>query len=197
MSAVLRDRIGPNAVSRVIEALNASEARGLQAHIFEQADATQWLRQAPSDMVDERRVSALHRALRDTLGPAQAVRISRSAGERTGDYLLACRIPAAAQKLLRHLPAWLAARLLARAIARNAWTFCGSGQFTIARAKRLEFIITGSPLARGLAPSDGVACHYYAAVFERLYRALVSPGLRVTEIACAARGDSCCRFVID
>ena len=48
---------------------------------------------------------------------------------RTGDYLLAHRIPKPVQALLKRLPAPLAARVLLAAITRHAWTFAGSGRF--------------------------------------------------------------------
>ncbi|MEM1431648.1 MAG: V4R domain-containing protein, partial [Pseudomonadota bacterium] len=39
-------------------------------------------------------------------------------------------------------------------------------------------------------------CHWHAAVFERLFRVLVSPESSVTEVACCAMGAPACRFEI-
>ncbi|MCU0802464.1 MAG: hypothetical protein MUD11_11940 [Rhodobacteraceae bacterium] len=107
--------------------------------------------------------------------PARADALLAAAGLAVGDYILAHRIPPLAQRVLRLLPAALSARLLARAIARHAWTFAGS-------------LLPGA--------CDHPACHWHAAVFARLYQRLVWPDAAVTETHCAARGDATCRFVI-
>lgn len=54
----------------------------------------------------------------------------------------------------------------------------------------LTLSIAANPLA--LAPG----CHWHAAVFERLFAALVWPGATVRETACCAAGDAACRFTI-
>ncbi|WP_235823343.1 4-vinyl reductase [Azohydromonas sediminis] len=40
------------------------------------------------------------------------------------------------------------------------------------------------------------ACDFYAATFERLFRALVHPRASVAETACEACGDDACRFEV-
>ena len=115
-------------------------------------------------------------------------------GELTGDYLLAHRIPGAVRGLLRRLPARLAAPLLVGAIRRHAWTFAGSGTFA-ATSDPLTLSISGCPICRG-STSPYCVCDCYAATFERLFAALVSPGCRVREIACEATGAPSCVFEV-
>jgi divinyl protochlorophyllide a 8-vinyl-reductase len=146
-------------------------------------------------MVDEREVAALHRALREAFDTEHARRLSRSAGERTGAYLLAHRIPRPVQVLLRRLPAALAARVLLSAIRRHAWTFAGSGRFSARSGRPLRLAIAGNPMCRGVL-SAAPACEYYAATFERLFRELVHPRARVVEAACEAMGAPACRFEV-
>jgi divinyl protochlorophyllide a 8-vinyl-reductase len=144
-------------------------------------------------MVDEHDVTALQRAAFLHLGPERAARISTDAGRRTGDYLLANRIPRPAQAVLRKLPRRMAARLLLAAMARHAWTFAGSGRFSYETSPRLLLRVDDSPLCRSLR-TDAPACHYFAATFERLFVAIISPSTRVVEIECRAAGGALCVF---
>jgi divinyl protochlorophyllide a 8-vinyl-reductase len=185
--------IGPNAVTRMAAALREIEGDRICAAIFAQAGIGRYLQDAPDGMIDERDVAALQRATFDQLGAARADGVSRDAGRRTGDYLLAHRIPHPAQTILRHLPRGMSARLLVRAIARHAWTFAGSGAFTFAFDPGLELRIEASPLCRLIRREDA-ACSYYAATFERIFAAMLGPRSRVTETSCAARGDARCCF---
>ena len=185
-------RIGPNAVIRLAEALEAQVGARRTHEIFRAAGQAQFLAARPESMVDERAVTALYASLRSTLVPADAADAARRAGELTGDYLLAHRIPGAVRGLLTMLPARLAAPLLVSAIRRNAWTFAGSGSFA-ATGRPLRLSITGCPVCRG-ATSPHCVCDYYAATFERLFAALVSPRCRVRETACEATGASACVF---
>jgi divinyl protochlorophyllide a 8-vinyl-reductase len=89
------------------------------------------------------------------------------------------------------LPAPLAARALAKAIEKHAWTFCGSGTFRTVSPYCFE--IENNPIVRGEISSHPL-CHWHAAVFERLYRSLVDPGITCTETRCAAMGGGICRF---
>jgi divinyl protochlorophyllide a 8-vinyl-reductase len=114
----------------------------------------------------------------------------------TADYLLANRIPRLAQVFFRLLPARLAAWALMRAISAHAWTFAGSGIFSFSVGSSAEARIRDNPLCSGLR-AEAPACVWHAAVFEKLFRALVSPSTRVQEIDCCARGDACCRFRLD
>ncbi len=183
-------RIGPNAVTRLAEALGAAAPA-----IFAAAGLAHRLATPPEAMVPEAEVTALHRALRAGLSPEAADRVAREAGRRTALYLLAHRIPRAMQALLRRLPPALAARLLLRAIGRHAWTFAGSGRFRILPGTPPRFAIEHGPIARAGAAAHPV-CGYYAATFETLCATLVSPRARVEEIACEAMGAPACLFAL-
>jgi divinyl protochlorophyllide a 8-vinyl-reductase len=192
MSAVA-GRIGPNAITRLAESLDALFGRAETVAVFAQAGLAARLADPPERMVDEAEVIALHAALRERL-PAAAPAIAADAGRRTADYLLAHRIPGAMRWVLPRLPARLAARILLFAIGRHAWTFAGSGSFAVRPGRELRFSIAKGALARGLR-AGGPVCDYYAATFEGLFRALVHPAARVIESECEACGAPACVFV--
>ncbi|MFP4327898.1 MAG: bacteriochlorophyll 4-vinyl reductase, partial [Paracoccaceae bacterium] len=89
------------------------------------------------------------------------------------------------------LPWWLSARLLARAIAANAWTFVGSGKFMVISPYCFE--LRNNPLVSG-ETSTKPLCDWHCGVFSTLYAALVHPEMRCIETACCAAGDPACRF---
>jgi divinyl protochlorophyllide a 8-vinyl-reductase len=182
-------RIGPNAVLQHLPVLDEAIGTDYRTALLYCAG----IDEPPADagMLPEEGVGRLHHAVRLYL-PVQAPAIQRAAGLGTGDYILANRIPALAQRLIRALPAPLGARLLSAAIAKHAWTFAGSGAFTIVAHRPLTFEIAANPLAPGAAASP--CCHWHAAVFERLFSTLVWPGVKVTETACCACGAPACRF---
>lgn len=182
--------IGPNAVLQMVPVI----ARDLGPHRLADILAGAGLTRLPdgSAMIPEEEARRLHRTLREA-EPAAARRIAAAAGVATADYILAHRIPRAAQLVLKALPAALAAPLLARAISRHAWTFAGSGTFR--RRDAWTFEIAGNPLIRG-ERSPLPLCAWHAAVFERLYAVLVSPDCRCEEVTCAAQGSDTCRFRI-
>ncbi len=184
-------RIGPNAVLQLAAALGPAHG----PVVFERAGLAAYLAAPPAGMVNEAEVTALFQALRDTLPAEEATRIAREAGWRTGRYLLASRIPPIVQTPMRLLPRHIAARLLARAIARHAWTFCGSGRFSATHARPLHFRLAGCPLCRGERSATPV-CTFYAATFETLFRSLVDPAALAREIACQAAGAPACVFEI-
>lgn len=188
-------RIGPNAITRVAEVLRERWGpRGADA-VFDGAGIARYLASPPGRMVDEAEVALLHRRLREALGVEEARRVGREAGLRTGDYLLAHRIPRPVQWLLRALPARPAARVLLAAIARHAWTFAGSGRFRVLHGTPLLLFIEHNPLCRG-ARADQPLCDFYAATFERLFRALVHPHATVRELACESMGAPACAFEV-
>jgi len=184
-------RIGPNAITRVAEILAAVEGTRACDEIFAQAGLANYLTTPPSFMLPEHHVTALHAALHAKLGPPRARVILWLAGRRTGEYLLAHRIPRAAQTLLRLLLTPLNTRLLCALILRNGWTFAGSGQLRITHAGGTVISIAANPLAAG---TDAPGCVYFAATFETLFAALAHPGAHVVEHACAARGAEACEF---
>jgi divinyl protochlorophyllide a 8-vinyl-reductase len=189
-------RIGPNAATQLIPALHDAGLDGISRAVFAAAGVPDWLMDPPGAMVDEIPVGRLHRGLRAALPDDAAAAVMRQAGRRTADYLLAARIPHAAQFVLKLLPAALAARVLVPAIRAHAWTFAGSGRFTARVGRTVVFEVVANPLCAH-EHSDTPVCAWHAAVFERLFQVLVSPRSRVTETDCAAAGAACCRFVVD
>jgi len=186
-------RIGPNAIIQLAAVLDDRVGAGPVRRLFEGAGMAHYLDAMPQEMVDETEVRALHATLRQQFGPACAQSLSRAAGRRTAGYLLEHRIPAAAQWLLRRLPAPIAVRLLLRAIERNSWTFAGSGTFCAVYGRPARLGITHNPLCSELR-SDVPACDFYAGTFEALFRALINPGAKVREVTCEAMGDAACVF---
>lgn len=191
-------RIGPNAITRLAEALPRRVGASTTREVFARAGLVHHLLEPPQHMVDETEVRRLHGALRDTLGETAALQLAREAGTLTARYLLAHRIPRPVQALLRVLPAPLAARVLLRAIAGHAWTFAGSGRFShaVAPARQCQATLRlqNNPLCRELQ-SAHPACAFYAATFEHLFASLVHPRSRVHEVACEACGAPACEFV--
>ncbi len=188
-------KIGPNAIVRAAEAIEAIDGAAAARAVFRAAGIERYLGDPPAAMVPETEVAALHRVMHGTLGDARARSASWIAGQRTARYLLAHRIPGMLQALLRALPAWAASRLLMRAIARNAWTFVGSGNLTIRNGNPTFVAIGDCPLCRG-ATSLEPCCDFYAATFEHLFARLVHGGAAAVETACAATGAAECRFKI-
>ena len=185
-------RIGPNAILQMVPVLDAHTGPEIRRSLLAEAGVIEL--PDGSGLIPEGPAAALHQALRRKL-PHEAPRIAREAGLGTADYILAHRIPAPAQVLLRALPAPLAAPVLAKAIAKHAWTFAGSGRFAVAAIRPLVFTLEDNPVVRG-ERSDRPLCAWHEAVFERLFRTLVSPRAAVTETACCAQGAPACRFEI-
>lgn len=186
-------RIGPNAVIRVAEVLTEEMGAATTRVVFTAAGLSRYLDAMPEQMIDEGEVTALHAVLRDRLGVAQARHVGWQAGHRTGDYLLAHRIPKIAQMLLKRLPFRLSSTILLRAIGRHAWTFAGSGTFSVRPSRPLGLVIAGGPISR-FAPAGEAVCDFYAATFQRLYRELVDPRTIAVETACEAAGAAECVF---
>uniref|UniRef100_UPI0027E1C59B bacteriochlorophyll 4-vinyl reductase n=1 Tax=Falsiroseomonas oryziterrae TaxID=2911368 RepID=UPI0027E1C59B len=151
------------------------------------------LAEPPGRMVPVAEVVALHCAARAHLGEAAADAAAREAGRLTALYLLANRIPRPLQAVLKRLPAGWAARILVRAIGNHAWTFAGSGRFRAIPGRPMRLEIADGPIPRAGA-ADHPVCGYYAATFETLFRALVSPRTQVEEVACEAMGAPACVF---
>jgi divinyl protochlorophyllide a 8-vinyl-reductase len=186
--------IGPNAIIQMVESLRVHWGRprtqllllGLGLGAYDEAP--------PKNMVPQAQVAALHQCLFGMVEPQDFKTIAQDAGRRTGDYLLANRIPAAVQWVLKRLPDKLAARLLCQAIAKHAWTFAGSGVFSYAWSPGLVFSIQGNPICGGIQSAVPV-CDYYAATFERIFRVIVNDDWRVVEQSCQSTGAPACVFV--
>lgn len=196
--AELAGRIGPNAITQLESVLQARLGRQETARLFTRAGVDHHLRQPPAGMVDERDVARLHHQARRALPPPEAHRILVEAGDRTGRYILANRIPRPVVLVLRRLPASVSARLLARAIARHAWTFAGSGAFEIRHNAEPGLTIAeiGHNPVVALDTSETPICGWHAAVFQRLFGELVDPATTVHETDCCATGAPACRFEI-
>lgn len=184
-------RIGPNAVLQHLPVLDDMIGIRLRDALLHCAGVAE--PPASAGMLPEDQVARLHNAVQLYL-PDRAAKIQRAAGLATGDYILANRIPRAAQLLIRALPAFMGARLLSAAIARHAWTFAGSGQFRILGYAPLTLEIAQNPLAQH--PAAHPTCDWHAAVFERLFSSLVWPAVTVTETSCCATGAPACQFQI-
>lgn len=183
-------RIGPNAVIQLGETLAAHGEDRLSREVYLAAGCPGWLAHPPQAMVEEGAVVRLHRALWQLAPPEKAAAYAGEAGMRTGDYILANRIPAPARMLLRLMPAPIAARLLVEAISAHAWTFAGSGRFSARTGTPLIVEIADNPLA---GPEG---CLWHAAVFRRLFQSLVHAEANVRETACCGAGAPACRFEI-
>lgn len=181
--------VGPNAVIQLAAALRAAAGEGTTLDVFATAHAVDVLDEPPGEMVDERIPRRLFAATLSLLPACEAAAILHDAGRRTADYLLANRIPRPVQRLLRILPDPFAARLLLAAIARNAWTFAGSGSCATSHHGRAVIEIKDNPLA---TPH----CSWHAGVFERLFGVLVHEAPAIRHPSCCAAGDPVCRFEI-
>ncbi|MDX5383352.1 MAG: bacteriochlorophyll 4-vinyl reductase [Rhodobacterales bacterium] len=188
MKAAGAGLIGPNAVLQLVPLLDRAGGADWRAGLMKMAgiDALP----DGSGMIPEGPVARLHQALRRDR-PDLAPALGWQAGLATGDYILAHRIPSAAQRLLKVLPWRLSARLLSMAIARNAWTFAGSGRFLVITPLRFE--LRANPLVRGEV-ADHPLCDWHRGVFTRLFQTLVHPHLTCAETRCSAQGHAGCRF---
>ncbi len=145
-------------------------------------------------MVPAAEVLALHRAVRACLGAGPGSAVLRAAGEATGRYLLAHRIPRPVRLALRAAPAPLAARLLVAAIRRHAWTFGMPEGLGATWRGGLRLTLTANPIAPPGACGPG--CDFHAGTFAVLFQALVDRRLLVRETACRAAGAPSCVFTI-
>ncbi|MBB5689862.1 bacteriochlorophyll 4-vinyl reductase [Roseomonas alkaliterrae] len=170
-------RIGPNAVTRLAEALEARRGPVRARDVFARAGLADLLEHPPERMVPEETVAALHGAMRCLLPADEARRIAADAGRRTAGYLLAHRIPCIMRVALPVLPRRIATRILLAAMARHAWTFAGSGRFEVLGGAAPRFALRGGALLRG--GSADAARAYLAATFEGLFQALTGASARV------------------
>jgi divinyl protochlorophyllide a 8-vinyl-reductase len=180
--------IGPNAVLQLVPVLDRAGGTDWRAEMLAIAGITAL--PDGSAMIPEVPVARLHQAVRRAR-PDLAAELGWQAGLATGDYILTHRIPPAVKVLLKALPWRVSAWVLSRAIARNAWTFAGSGRFLV--IKPLIFELRANPLVRGEA-ADHPICDWHRGVFTRLFQTLVHPHLTCIEARCCAQGHAGCRF---
>jgi divinyl protochlorophyllide a 8-vinyl-reductase len=186
-------QIGPNAMIQMVEALRIIWGPEETHALLGSLGLGHYADEPPRRMLPQEEVAALHTRLHGMVDTPSFQSITREAGLRTADYLLAHRIPYAVQWVLKRLPEAWAARLLCRAIARHAWTFAGSGAFSYTFAPRLIFRLRRNPLCSRIV-SDVPVCDYYAATFERIFRSIVNDNWRVQEMQCEACGATVCEF---
>lgn len=166
--ALPNGRIGPNAVIQLVHALNdAGTDISITKRIFELAGHSALLDELPVEMVDEQIPYRLYKALWLINPDGSAEKIARDAGCRTADYILENRIPGPAKLVLKFLPSRLAAQLLLNAIARNAWTFAGSGVCRVRFDSNPQIDIEDNPFTMP-------GCIWHVGVFQRLFQQLVS-----------------------
>jgi divinyl protochlorophyllide a 8-vinyl-reductase len=186
--AIAGAHIGPNAVLQMLPPLERRLGSDGLASLLSRAGVA---RPSGNEMIEEGDALALHRAVAETL-PDEVEAIQSEAGAATAAYIMAHRIPWQARVALRLLPAPLAARILAQAIAQHSWTFAGSADFALftgPRGRPAAFELRGNPFALAGRP-----CAWHRAVFDTLMRKLASPRIRVVETACCGAGAPACRF---
>jgi divinyl protochlorophyllide a 8-vinyl-reductase len=184
--------IGPNAITQTLAAVAAVEGAAASARVLSRAGLARYAEAPPTGLVDEREVVDLMQALAETFSAERRHTIAWIAGRQTADYLLANRIPAGAQRVLRRLPDIVSRRVLLAAIARHAWTFAGSGRFVAHGGNPARIEIEGCPICRSARVPGG--CAYYAATFERLFAVLVDPLTVAVSTGCMADGAPACSF---
>jgi divinyl protochlorophyllide a 8-vinyl-reductase len=171
-------KIGPNAILQVFDVLDETVGPQQTTHLAQLAGLGHHRVDQPLAMVDERDVVALHKAVRATFDADTANQILWRAGAQTAEYILANRIPKPAQRVLGMLPAPLASPILLKAIAKNAWTFAGSGRFAYRAGRPAELALTDCPACLQVYRHDE-PCLYYTATMEGLFRALVHRQARI------------------
>lgn len=167
-------QIGPNSVIQLGETVTRRLGRDAAHALYTSVGVPQLLDSPPTAMIDEAVPAALFEALWE-LFPNRAAALAQEAGRRTADYIITWRIPRIAQLVLRLCPRALAARLLLRAIHKNAWTFAGSGHCDIQLGFTHLISIRDNPLRM---PD----CAWHCGVLAQLFIRLVAPGTRVRHL---------------
>lgn len=190
--AQVRTRVGPNAILQTRAALDELCGYTKRDEIFDHAGLG-WLTDRDlHDMVPAHTVNLLNCAVRDCLSWDRAEAVMARAGTLTADYIIANRIPGAAQKLLAILPERLAVKVLLKAIARNAWTFAGSSSVVVSGR---TISIHNNPICLGSLGFDG--CIWHCAVFSRLFQRLIDDRIEIRETECFGMGGLACVFEIE
>lgn len=188
-------RIGPNTIIQLAHVLRDRYGDYFAgALLFESTGYA--MTALPGAMVDEREAQAFVRVVMRELGEHDGARVLHEAGHRTADYLMAHRIPRPAQWIMKALPARAGLAVLLKAMRANAWTFAGSGSFSVHTHRRgADLSFHRCAMCRDMY-SDAPVCDFYAGTFEHLIRTLVAPQAHVTEVECEAQGAACCRFEV-
>lgn len=165
-------RVGPHAVIHLRQALLHLHGDNITAAIFRRAGLAGYLKHNPDTMVTEAEAGRLFYETAQDLGSADAEQVFHMAGEATGAYIRANRIPRLARWLLRVLPAMIAVRLLLIAIRAHTWTFAGSAAARLRLGAQPALLLAGNRLA------TPAGC-WHRSVLERLFRSLISDHLRM------------------
>lgn len=183
-------RVGPNAVIQLANALRDRLGAGEARRFFERCGHAALFDSPPDDMIPQTVPAALMTALWTHYDHHTANGIAADAGRRTADYIIAHRIPRVAQMAFRLMPRKTGAGLLLSAIERHAWTFAGSGACKTSGTQPFLISIRDNPLA---LPQ----CCWHVAVFERLFRRLISGDAVVSHAGCCLDGGAACIFEIE
>lgn len=188
-------RLGPGTIAQLARVLRERHGEYLASTLLFESTGYA-LTALPGAMVDEREAQAFVRAVMRQLGERPAAHALHEAGHRAAGDLMANRIPAPVQWVIRLLPARAGLSLLLEVMRANAWTFAGSGSFGV-RTHRQGAALTfqACAMCRDLYALEPV-CDFYAGTFEHLIRTLVAPRARVREVECLAQGGDCCRFEV-
>lgn len=188
--------IGPNTLVRTLEAL--ADARGAELAGQLQAAAGLPDRVSLDGLVPEAGFVRLVEVLHQALGPGPALDVLGSAGDATGAYVLAHRIPGVARRVLPLVPAFLSVPVLLNACRAHAWTFAGAGQMAWGRlrgGRGWAVHLRDVPTCRdrsSLSPCGS----FYRDAFRHLVDRLVRGSLEVEEDRCQALGDPHCTLLI-
>lgn len=183
----VRKLVGPNAILQTDQALIEMHGKPVADAIFRNAGFRKDSRH-PKAMVDAATVRRLNQAIRARSTESDAQAVMHRAGELTGRYILANRIPSKAMLLLGALPGVISPHLLMMAIKRHSWTFAGTSHVTLEHGWRMATIsIFDNPIAFG-------PCIWHEAVFRTLLAPLAGRTVLVAEGECCAHGKKCCRF---
>ena len=179
--------VGPNAILQTAVALRHLGGSEMERATLRAAGLERYIATPPEQMIDEAEAASLFRATRMQLDARRADDVLAEAGRLTGAYVAQNRIPAPVGRLLARAPGFISARLLLIAIARNAWTFAGSGHVEIGLGRVLRLSITDNPLATP-------GCPWHRGAFEELFHRFVSPRSRILHPQCSVRGAPRCVF---
>ncbi len=182
--------VGPNAILQYLPVLQESLGEAGLCDFFE-AEQLDFIPDG-SEMIDEIHAARFHQAVLRSF-PDRAGQLARSAGAATAEYIIANRIPKFARAILAILPRPVAENMLCRSIAEHAWTFAGSGVFSVDNQTPITFEIGRNPIVMGLR-SDAPVCDWHVAVFEQLFTRLIGGKYQVIERQCCASGAEACRF---
>ena len=185
-------RVGPNAILQLQEPLDRMLGRGALVQILKISRVAM---PSGQEMVPQDDVGLVHHTMW-RLFPQQAETLSDDAGAGTARYIAANRIPKVARVLLRILPRVWAERLLTKAIADHAWTFCGTGVLDTRReGGEIHFLLRNNPLADRVTQPPH-RCVWHAAVFAELFSLILGRNYYCKEVSCCALGAELCHFVV-